>query len=126
MTWNQWLAVAAINGLVSVAAGAFGAHGLKGRLDPDMLTIFETGARYQMYHALALLAVAWLVSRDVPSASLAGWCFLVGIVIFTGTLFGIPLTGIKKLGMITPIGGVSLMAGWAILAWAAIRSTTTQ
>jgi uncharacterized membrane protein YgdD (TMEM256/DUF423 family) len=126
MTWNQWLAVAAINGLVSVAAGAFGAHGLKGRLDPDMLTIFEIGARYQMYHALALLAVAWLVSRDVPSANLAGWCFLVGIVIFTGTLFGIPLTGIKKLGMITPIGGVSLMAGWAILAWAAIRSTTTQ
>ena len=101
--------------------GAFGAHGLKGRLSPDMLAVFETGVRYQMYHALALLALAALAPRfDV--GGLTGWLFVGGIVLFSGSLYLLAFTGVRVLGAVTPLGGVCFLAGWALLAWQAIRS----
>ena len=105
---------------LAVAAGAFGAHGLRSRLSPDMLAVFETGARYQMYHALGLLAVAWAVTRW-PGAAAAGWLFVAGIVVFSGSLYVLSLTGTRWLGAITPVGGLCFLAGWAVLAWAASR-----
>lgn len=108
---------------VAVAAGAFGAHGLRGRLAPDMLAIFETGVRYQMYHALALLVVGLLASRaPTPTLTLAGWCFVAGVVIFSGSLYVLALTGTRWLGAITPLGGLAFLAGWALLAMAAWRA----
>lgn len=106
----------ALNAFLAVAAGAFGAHGLKKRLDADLLAIFETGARYHMYTALGLFAIAWAVSRDVPYASIAGWLLVAGIVIFSGSLYALALTGVRGLGAITPLGGLALLAGWALLA----------
>jgi uncharacterized membrane protein YgdD (TMEM256/DUF423 family) len=109
-------------GLLAVGAGAFGAHGLRDRLTPEYLAIFETAVRYQMYHALALLAVAW-AGTNWPSGSAvaAGWLFTAGIVIFSGSLYILTLTGTRWLGAITPIGGVALIAGWAALALVAFR-----
>jgi len=109
----------AVSGLISVAAGAFGAHALKARLPPDQLAVFETGARYQTYHALALIAVAWVVSRSpAPQAVWAGWFFLAGTVLFSGSLYLLALTGVRWWGAVTPVGGVSFIVGWALLAWA--------
>ncbi len=110
----------ALMGFVGVAAGAFGTHGLRDRISPEMLNIFEIGVRYQMYHALALLATGWLADRS-PSlpVHLAGWLFIGGIVIFSGTLYVLSLTGIRGWGAVTPVGGLALLAGWACLAWAA-------
>ena len=112
----------ALSGLISVAAGSFGAHALRQRLSPEYLTVFETAARYQMYHALALLAAAWGASRW-PGAlpSWAGWCFVAGTVLFSGSLYALALTGTRWLGAITPLGGVALMVGWICLAFAGIR-----
>lgn len=109
---------------LAVALGAFAAHGLKARLAPDMLAVFETGVRYQAYHALALFAAAWAgrewpVSRLPPAAAA---CFLVGILLFSGSLYLLSLTGLRKLGMVTPIGGLFFLAGWALLAAAPSRS----
>lgn len=107
---------------LAVAAGAFGAHGLKGRLTPDMLEVFETAARYQMYHALGLLAVAWAATRWPGAAvSIAGWCFVAGIVVFSGSLYALSVSGVRWLGALTPLGGVAFMAGWLALALAASR-----
>lgn len=123
MRWNVWLAVAAVNGLIGVAAGAFGAHGLKEKLSARHLAVFETGARYQMYHALALLGVAWLASRGATGmVNASGWGFLIGIVLFSGSLYVLAVTGVDKLGMITPVGGLALMAGWGLLGWSALRA----
>jgi len=112
----------ALSALIAVAAGAFGAHGLRGRLTSDHLAIFETAARYQMYHALALLTVAWAVERApaAPSAPAqwAGWLFVAGTVIFSGSLYALSLTGVRWLGAITPLGGLAFMAGWLSLALA--------
>lgn len=118
-----WLALGAINAFLAVAAGAFGAHGLKARLPADLLAVFETGARYHMYHALALLAVG-LLSLHRPSGMLngAGWALLAGIVIFSGSLYALSLTGIRVLGAITPIGGLAFLAGWLLFAVAALRA----
>jgi uncharacterized membrane protein YgdD (TMEM256/DUF423 family) len=112
----------ALSALLAVAAGAFGAHALRERLAPDMLAVFETGARYQMYHALALLAVAWALGRW-PSATVvtAGWLFVAGTVVFSGSLYVLTLSGQRWLGAITPLGGLAFIAGWALLAWAALR-----
>lgn len=108
--------------LVGVALGAFGAHGLRATLSPEDLATFEIGVRYQMYHALALLAVGWSVARWPEStAGLAGWLFVVGIVVFSGSLYTLVLTGQRWLGAVTPLGGVAFLAGWACLAWAAFR-----
>jgi uncharacterized membrane protein YgdD (TMEM256/DUF423 family) len=101
---------------VGVAFGAFGAHGLRGRLSPEMLAIFETGVRYQMYHALALLAVAALaLSPGGRLIHAAGWCFTAGIVIFSGSLYALALTGTTTFGAITPLGGLAFLAGWICL-----------
>ncbi len=112
---------AALAGL-AVVFGAFGAHALRQTLSADDLATFETGVRYQMYHALALLAVAWASSRwESGALTAAGWLFLVGIVVFSGSLYVLVLSGQRWLGAITPIGGVAFIAGWALLAWVALR-----
>ena len=102
--------------------GAFGAHGLKARVSSEMLAVFETGVRYQMYHALALLAVGWAATRWPGGwITASGWLFLAGIVVFSGSLYAMTFTGARWLGAITPIGGVTLLVGWAALAVAATR-----
>ena len=115
-----WLALGGINAFISVAAGAFGAHGLKQRLSSDLLAAFETGARYQMYHALGLLAVAFALGQG-RSASTAGWAMLAGIVLFSGSLYALALTGIRPLGAITPLGGLCFLAGWAMFVWSVLK-----
>ena len=111
-----------ISALVSVAAGAFGAHALRARLAPDLLAAFETGARYQMYHALALLAVAWAAGRwSGPLVVWSGWLFLVGTLLFSGSLYALALTGARWLGAVTPLGGLCFLSGWLCLALAARR-----
>ena len=107
----------AVSAFIAVAAGAFGAHALRARLAPDLLAVFETGARYQMYHALALLAVAWAATRwpGVPVRA-AGWLFIGGTLLFSGSLYLLALTGTRWLGAITPLGGLLFLAGWAALA----------
>lgn len=117
-----FFAAGSLLALLAVALGAFAAHALKLRLSQDMLNIFETAVRYQMYHALGLLAVAWATSRwPESSAPLAGWSFLFGIIVFSGSLYLLALTGARWLGAITPVGGVAFLIGWAILAWAVSR-----
>jgi uncharacterized membrane protein YgdD (TMEM256/DUF423 family) len=113
----------ALSALVAVAAGAFGAHALRARLSPHLLAVFETGARYQMYHALALLAVAWLaaVRPGANSVVWAGGLFLLGTVVFSGSLYTLALTGQRWLGAITPLGGVAFLAGWVCLAWGVLN-----
>lgn len=118
-----WIVLGAANALLSVAAGAFGAHALKARLTAELLAIFETGARYHMYHALGLIAVG-LVAQARPSPLLAGagWAMVAGIVLFSGSLYVLALTGIRALGAITPLGGLGFLVGWALLAVAVGRS----
>ena len=108
--------------LVAVGAGAFGAHALRARLAPDLLAVFETGARYQMYHALALIGVAWAATQW-PGAlvAAAGWLFVVGVVVFSGSLYLLALTGVRWLGAVTPLGGLAFLAGWGALLLAAWR-----
>lgn len=121
MTRFFWVA-GSVLALLGVGAGAFGAHALRERLTEDMLAIFETGVRYQMYHALALLAVAWATTQWSSSLIIAaGWFFVVGIGIFSGSLYLLSLSGVRWLGAITPIGGFAMLAGWACLAIAALR-----
>lgn len=117
-----WMTVGAVNAFLAVAAGAFAAHSLRPRLEPRMLEVFETAARYQMYHALALLAVGWLASRSASGViDAAGWCFLVGIVLFSGSLYALATIGLGRLGIITPVGGTLFLAGWVLFIIAAIR-----
>lgn len=107
---------------LAVLFGAFGAHALRARLTPADLATFEIGVRYQMYHALALLAVAWAMSRwEGTGLVVAGWLFVGGITVFSGSLYVLVLTGQRWLGAITPIGGVALIVGWGVLAWTALR-----
>ena len=107
----------AASAFVAVAAGAFGAHLLRSRLTPDALGTFETGARYQMYHALALFAVAWATTRwPAPPVRAAGWLFVVGTVLFSGSLYLLALSGVRWWGAVTPLGGLCFLAGWALLA----------
>ncbi|HLI28544.1 MAG TPA: DUF423 domain-containing protein [Chloroflexota bacterium] len=107
----------------AVAAGAFGAHGLRGRLAPELLEVFETAARYQLYHALALLVVEWAMERAPNGAApLAGWLFVAGIVLFSGSLYLLSLSGARWLGAVTPLGGVAFLGGWLALAWALWQS----
>jgi uncharacterized membrane protein YgdD (TMEM256/DUF423 family) len=117
-----FLVIGAIAAGLGVAAGAFGAHGLEGRVSPDRLDTFRTGVTYQMYHALALLVVGYLTAQT-PSAALtgAGACFTAGIVIFSGSLYVLVLTDTGWLGAITPLGGVAFIAGWALFAWAVVQ-----
>jgi uncharacterized membrane protein YgdD (TMEM256/DUF423 family) len=118
---KTFLLLGAIAAFLAVTLGAFGAHALRGKLTPEMLVVFQTGVQYHMYHALALILVAgvmghisgWLVQT-------AGWCFAAGIVLFSGSLYLLAVTGVTILGAITPIGGLFFLAGWACLAFAAI------
>jgi uncharacterized membrane protein YgdD (TMEM256/DUF423 family) len=111
--------VGCLSAAVAVTLGAFGAHGLRGRLVPDMLLTFEIGVRYQMYHALALLAVGLALPRW-PSAAiaLAGWLFIAGTLVFSGSLYALALSGQRWLGAVAPVGGAAFIAGWIVLAWA--------
>ena len=114
--------IGSLSGGLAVALGAFGAHALRARLTPDLLATFETGVRYQMYHALALLAVALAMTRG-PAAgllSIAGWLFVVGTLLFSGSLYLLCLTQKRWLGAITPFGGLAFIAGWVCLALAAL------
>lgn len=127
---KTYLLIAAISGFLAVALGAFGAHGLREKLSAEMLAVYQTGVQYHFYHALALLAVAVLLmltpqsallSSTLPSSLLkwSGNLFAVGIVIFSGSLYVLAITGVRWLGAITPIGGVAFLAGWICLALAA-------
>jgi uncharacterized membrane protein YgdD (TMEM256/DUF423 family) len=107
---------------LAVAFGAFGAHGLRNTLSVDDLATFETGVRYQMYHGLALLAVAWAATHwESTLVTVAGWSFVAGIVLFSGSLYMLVLTGPRWLGAVTPLGGVAFLVGWALLAWTALQ-----
>mgnify|MGYP001107649461 CR=1 FL=1 len=109
-------------GFLGVALGALGAHALEARLGPDGLDTYELAARYQMYHAVALLAAAWACTRWPGTASsVAGWFFASGIVLFSGSLYALALGAPRWLAFITPFGGVSFLVGWALLAWSALR-----
>ena len=117
---RTFMLVAAIAGFVGVALGAFGAHGLRGRLSPEMLAAFETGVRYQMYHTLALMLTSMLMARMGGWLfTTAAWCFTVGIVLFSGSLYALAISGVPILGAVTPFGGLAFLAGWACLALAA-------
>ncbi|MEB3278123.1 MAG: DUF423 domain-containing protein [Lyngbya sp.] len=119
-----FLTIAAILGGLSVMAGAFGAHALSGKVSERAIEIFETGARYQMYHALALLLLGVLLRNSQspqPLIIIAGTAFMVGVAIFSGSLYALSLTGIKWLGAITPLGGVAFIAGWGCLAIATLK-----
>lgn len=118
-----FLSLAAMNGFLAVALGAFGAHGLRARLEPALMNSFQTGVQYHMYHALALLAVGLLALQYPTSGSLraSGLLFLAGIVLFSGSLYILSISGLRWLGAITPLGGVAFLAGWAALAWFSIN-----
>lgn len=118
-----FLIAGALSAFIAVGMGAFGAHGLRQKLSPEDLDIFEVGARYQMYHALAMVLVGVAAERW-PRGELAigGWCFLIGTVIFSGSLYALTLSGSRWLGAVTPIGGVAFLLGWLSLAWAAWRA----
>lgn len=116
----RWFGViGALSAACAVGAGAFGAHALRSAIPADQLEIFETAARYQMYHALGLFAVAWAADRRPRrAATLSGSAFTLGTLVFSGSLYALALTGVRVLGAITPIGGVLFLTGWASLAWA--------
>ena len=116
------IAIGSLLAALAVAAGAFGAHMLKTVLDPPMLAVFETAARYQMYHALGMIAVglAGLV-LDRPEMARAGWCFVAGVLLFCGSLYCVSLLGIRWMGAVTPVGGVAFITGWILFGWSAWR-----
>jgi uncharacterized membrane protein YgdD (TMEM256/DUF423 family) len=117
MTSQGWLSTGALLGAAAVGLGAFGAHGLRTRVPADLLTVFETAARYHLVHALAIVAVAWASDRFPGAcATAAGWLFLGGVLLFSGSLYAMVLTGARVLGAITPLGGLLLIAGWIALA----------
>ena len=121
MQERHLIAFAAINLFIAIAAGAFGAHGLKAILSAEMLSIWQTAVQYQMLHGLALLALASLYPRwQAKPIRFSAICMLIGIVLFSGSLYLLAWTGVRVLGAITPIGGVAFLLAWAILLWAAL------
>lgn len=118
-----FLAAAGISGFLAVAAGAFGAHALKDRLSERMMEVFQTGVLYHLVHSVALLGVAIAAARwPVATTHAAGWLFVAGIVLFSGSLYALALTGAKGLGAITPLGGLCFLAGWVSLVVTAARA----
>ena len=118
---RTFLLIGALSGFIGVAVGAFGAHGLRNRLSPEMLAVFETGVRYHLFHTFAVLLVAVAAARfDGWLVRGAGWSFTAGIVLFSGSLYALALTGVTTLGAITPIGGLGFLVGWALLAVVAV------
>ena len=122
---SGWFAAGAALCGLGVVLGAFGAHGLRARLEPEMLSVYETGVHYHLIHALGLLAVAWAATRW-PGAwvTAGGWFFIAGIVLFSGSLYLVAVTGPRWLGAITPIGGACFILGWVVLAVAALRAAS--
>ena len=121
---RTFVRIGALSASLAVAAGAFGAHALRTRMDADLLQVFETAARYQMYHALALVGVAWATSRtDATGPRWAGWLFVAGTLLFSGSLYLIALTDTRWPGAVAPLGGAAWIAGWALLAWTFRPST---
>lgn len=119
-----FFSLGSLSALIAVALGAFAAHGLKARLAPELLAAFEVGVRYQMYHALALLGVAWAATKWPGAAvSAGGWLFVAGTVLFSGSLYVLALSGVRWLGAVTPFGGAAFLAGWACLAWSAWKGS---
>ena len=117
-----WFRIGSFLMLLAVALGAFGAHALRQRVPPELLTVFETGVRYHAYHALALFAVAWLAERTGGElVDWAGWAFTLGVVVFSGSLYLLALTGTRWLGAITPLGGTLFIVGWIVLLVASFR-----
>lgn len=118
-----FFALGALSAFLGVAAGAFGAHGLKSRMTPDMLGVFEVAVRYQMYHAFALIACAWAATKW-PGAlvTTSGWLFVAGTLVFSGSLYALSLSGMRWLGAITPLGGLAFLVGWICLAVAVVRA----
>jgi uncharacterized membrane protein YgdD (TMEM256/DUF423 family) len=118
-----FIVLGSLNAFLVVVLGAFGAHGLKDRLSENMLDIYQTGVQYHMYHAIGLLFVGILAQWLSPSTlSWAGWAFMVGIVLFSGSLYVLSISGIKWLGAITPLGGLAFLIGWLLIVIAALRS----
>ena len=114
--------IGAMLGFLGVAAGAFGAHAIRARVSPERLDTWKTAADYQLWHALATIAAAVIATRrESGAAAAAGWCFIAGVVVFSGSLYGLALTDRRTLGAITPVGGVLFLAGWALLVIAAVR-----
>ncbi|HLU21803.1 DUF423 domain-containing protein [Lederbergia graminis] len=112
-----FIIIGAINALLSVGLGAFGAHALEGKIEPKYLDVWKTGVQYQMFHALGILAIG-ILSRNVPVSGLlswSGWLMFIGIIIFSGSLYVLSVSGIKVLGAITPIGGVAFLISWLLL-----------
>lgn len=120
---RQFALLGSINGFLAVALGAFGAHGLRGRISPEMLEVYKTGVLYHLVHALVLLLVALLAERmtELKIMRRAGWLLQAGIVLFSGSLYALAISGVHILGAITPLGGVCFLAGWAMLAVAAFQ-----
>jgi len=120
---RTFLLIGAVLGFLGVAFGAFGAHGLRSRLSADMLAVFETAVRYQMYHVFAILIVAAAIGHlgNARMLVIAGWCFTAGVLLFSGSLYALALTGTGALGAITPFGGLLFLAGWVSLAIFALR-----
>ena len=114
--------VAALMGFAGVALGAFAAHALRGSIETSLLDTFETGVRYHIYHALAMLLAALLAEKGGQLAVAAGWTFFAGIVVFSGSLYLLSVTGTRWLGAVTPLGGLALLTGWLLLAWSFLRS----
>lgn len=130
MMMYGWLFSGAVSAFIGVALGAFGAHGLVNRVEAPMLEVWKTASQYQMYHALALVALGlWQIVYPSVSGSaaynIAGWGFLIGTLLFCGSLYAMVLSGVRVLGAITPLGGVGFLVGWAALAWLAFRTGAT-
>lgn len=123
-TSQTLIAIGSLFAALAVAAGAFGAHMLKTVLDPPMLAVFETAARYQMYHALGIIAAGLAGQMFMcPQVARAGWCFAAGVLLFCGSLYGVSLLGIRWLGAVTPVGGLAFIAGWSLFGWSIWRET---
>jgi uncharacterized membrane protein YgdD (TMEM256/DUF423 family) len=125
MRSSTWIAIGAASGFLSVALGAFGAHGLAKILDEHSLSVFRTGAQYQMYHALGLILWGLWLAQKGTSHSFVGWAFLAGTFLFCGSLYALALTQTKWLGAVAPLGGLSFMAGWVGFCLAALKSQST-
>lgn len=118
---HTFLVLAGVLGALGVMTGAFGSHGLEGEVDPDLIDAWNTGVEYQMYHALALLGMSALPETSLTAFQGAGWAFIIGTVLFSGSIYGLVLTDASWLGPVTPLGGVTLIAGWMSLAVAAVQ-----
>lgn len=124
---NLWIILAGLNGFLAVMAGAFGAHALKSRLEPSMLAAFEVGVRYHIYHALGLVMLGvWLRNGAPRGTAFAAWCFQIGILLFSGSLYLLTLLDWRWLGPVTPIGGAMLMLGWLVLAVSGLQRRSSK